>query len=132
MATWADKQRAPKEGEKNEKGNPLLQKDYAPDGSGLKLRVFASGRRVWFIRGRVRRDGGEGASRFVQLGEYPGMTREDAEAAAAQARDLLRKGIDPNEQRDATMRATQASTRTFGEVVQEWTEDSKAEWRANT
>jgi integrase len=122
MATWADRQRAPDSG----------QKDYAPDGSGLKLRVFASGRRVWFVRGRVRRATGMGASRFVQLGEYPGVTREQAEATAAQARDLLRRGIDPNEQRDANRRTAAIESKTFGEVADEWMADRKSQWRATT
>ena len=124
MATWAERQRAPANG----KG----QADYAA-GNGLWLRVFASGKRVWFIRGRVRQaDGGQGKPCFVQLGDAAGMLREDADIAAAKARDLLRKGINPNDQRDDEIRATQAASKTFGQVVAEWTEDKRPSWRANT
>jgi integrase len=132
MATWAERQKAPAKGEKDSKGNPVLQKDYPPDDTGLKLRVFASGRRVWFIRGRIKRTDGEGAPRFIVLGEVPGMSREDADAAAANARHALRQGIDPNMQREAALRAADASRKTFGEVVAEWTDRSKPKWRSAT
>ncbi|HKQ23158.1 MAG TPA: integrase arm-type DNA-binding domain-containing protein [Burkholderiales bacterium] len=135
MATWAERAKAPAKGEKTAKGNPVLQKDYAAGNSGLKLRVFASGKRIWFIRGRVRRaENAEsaGAQRLVVLGEAPGMTREQAEVAAANTRDLLRRGIDPLEQRDANRRAAAIDSKTFGEVATEWMADRKSQWRGTT
>ncbi|MGQ0511434.1 MAG: tyrosine-type recombinase/integrase [Betaproteobacteria bacterium] len=128
MATWAERQKVPEKG----------QADYAPDDTGLKLRVFASGRRCWYIRGRMRRAAiageprGEGESRFVVLGEVPGMSRDDADAAAANARDMLRRGLDPMAERDAAVRKAQASTKKFAEVVAEWTAESKGGWRPST
>jgi integrase len=122
MATWADRQKTPARG----------QADYAPDASGLKLRVFAGGRRVWYIRGRVKRANGEGEPRFIVLGEAPGMTREQADAEAAKARDMLRRGVDPVAERDAALHAAEASRKTFGEVADEWTGAKKSEWRPAT
>lgn len=132
MATWAERQKAPKAGEKSAKGKPVLQKDYAPDDTGLWLRVYASGRRCWYIRGRVKRADGEGEPRFVVLGEVPGMSREQADAEAAKARDMLRRGVDPGAERAATLRAADASRKTFSEVVAEWTAKRKPKWRAIT
>src|SRR6266853_510063 len=114
MATWAERQKTPAKG----------QADYALDDTGLRLRVYASGRRCWYIRGRVKRADGEGNPRFVVLGEVPGMSRDQADAEAAKARDMLRRGLDPGEERDATLRAADASRKTFGEVVAEWTAHS--------
>ena len=136
MATWAERQKAPAKGEMkmNRKGKlvPVLQKDYAPDATGLKLRVFVSGRRVWFIRGRIKRADGEGKQRFIILGEVPDMSREDADADAANARHALRQGIDPKAQREATLRAADALRKTFSEVVAEWTDMRRPKWRSTT
>lgn len=122
--TWIEGLKAPERG----------QADYKVKSfPGLNVRVFASGKRVWFIRGRVRAAGeGVGALKFVQLGEHPGMTREQAEVAAANARDSLRNGQDPNTERNARIKAAQAASKTFGEVVAEWTAERKPLWRAVT
>jgi integrase len=122
MATWAERQKTPAKG----------QADYAPDDTGLKLRVYASGRRCWYVRGRIKRADGEGEPRFVVLGEVPGMSREQADAEAAKARDLMRRGVDPSAEREATLRKAQASSKTFGQVAEEWTAESIEGWRPST
>lgn len=122
MATWAERQKVPAKG----------QIDYAPDDTGLKLRVFASGRRCWYIRGRIKCAEGEGVPRFIVLGEVPGMSREKADAEAAKARDLLRDGIDPSVERERQLRAADAGRKTFIEVADEWTAESKGDWRPAT
>lgn len=120
--TWVDQLKKPS----------AAQKDYGSKFPGLKLRVFASGRKVWFIRGRVSTAGeGKGTLKFVQLGEYPGMSEDGAKLAAAQARDSLRKGLDPNALRDAAIRAAEIQSKTFGEVVAEWTASRVSKWREN-
>jgi integrase len=112
VATWAERQKAPEQG----------QVDYLPDGSGLKLRVFASGKRCWFVRGRIRQADGQGQQRFVVLGDAAVMTREEAAAEAANARMLMRRGVDPVAARDAKLKAADAGRKTFLDVANEWSE----------
>lgn len=96
------------------------QRDYGTKYPGLKVRVFASTRRVWFIRGRRR--GAAGAPIFVMLGEYPAMDEHAAEKAAGNTRYLLRQGIDPNQQRDEQKLTNKIAGMTFGELAEEYLE----------
>lgn len=113
MTTWAERQKKPAKG----------HKDYTPDETGLKLRVFSSGTRYWYIRGRIKRASGEGEPRYVILGSPPVMTREQASAEAANVRMQLRQGIDPNAARDAKLRAADAARKTFKDVAEEWSQE---------
>lgn len=119
--SWVDKLKAPAKG----------QKDYASKKyPGLKVRVFASTRRVWFIRGRRR--GSAGAPVFVMLGEYPALEEHAAQKAAGDARYLLRQGVDPNQQRDEKILTNRIAGMTFGELAEEYIEKGTANLRANT
>lgn len=118
--TWVDKLKAPAKG----------QEDHSTKYPGLKVRIFASGRRVWFIRGRLR--GAAGAPVFVMLGEYPAMSEHAAEKAAGEARYLLRQGIDPNQQRDEKILTNKIAGMTFGELAKEYLEKGTANLRVNT
>lgn len=106
--TWVSKLPTPKSG----------QQDHDAKFPGLKVRVFSSGRRVWFIRGRVR--GSNGAPKFIMLGDYPGMTEAAAEHAAANKRNLLRQGIDPNQHQAEQLIANKVAGMTFGELAEEY------------
>jgi hypothetical protein len=106
--TWVDKLKKPAKG----------QADYATKHPGLKVRVFSSDRRIWFIRGRVH--GTEASPKFIMLGEYPGMSEATAELAAANARNLLRKGIDPIQQSSEEAIANKVAGLTFGETAEEY------------
>jgi integrase len=118
--TWVDKLKTPAKG----------QEDHSANHPGLKVRVFASGRRVWFIRGRLK--GGESAPVFVMLGEYPAMGEHAAKKAAGDARYLLRQGIDPNQRRDENILTNKIAGMTFGELAEEYLEKGTANLRANT
>jgi integrase len=85
---------------------------------GLKARVYSSGRRVWFIRGRVH--GSDAAPKFVLLGEYPAMSEAAAEHAAANARNLLRQGVDPNQARADAVISNKIAGMTFGQLAEEY------------
>ena len=108
MAT-VDRLKAPKSG----------QRDYQRKG-GLWVRVFASGRRVFYIRGRVR--GRKGSPLFVLCGEWPGTDEHAAAVAAATARKAMRDGIDPNLQHAERVRKARAHGLTFSELVDEYLE----------
>ena len=100
--TWVAKLKIPAKG----------QTDHDAKHPGLKVRVFSSGRRVWFIRGRVR--GADTSAKFIMLGEHPAMNEAAAEHAAANARHLLRQGIDPNQERQEKAITNNIAGMSFG------------------
>lgn len=106
------------------------QRDYKRRG-GLHVRVFASGRRIWFIRGRVKGSQAKGA-RFVQCGEWPDTDEHAAASAAARAREAMRRGIDPNQQRVEEIRKAHAAGLTFEQLVDECLEAMRERLRPTT
>ena len=67
---------------------------------GLSIRVFASGRRSWYLRYRS-----EGKRRRFKLGDYPTLTLSAARKKAVRLKVAVRDGEDPvrerQERRDA-------------------------------
>lgn len=82
--------------------------------SGLLLRVSQTGGRSWVLRAMVgnrRRD--------IGLGGYPDTTLAGARERAREAKNLIRQGIDPIEERrlaQAALKAAQESHKTFAEL----------------
>lgn len=78
---------------------------YAVGGvDGLQLQITPTGARSWLLRCTV------GAKRrHVGLGGFPDVTLATARDRAREARDLIRQGIDPVEQRKAITAALKAS-----------------------
>jgi integrase len=120
--TWVDKLPAPKN----------AQEDYAAPGSqyGLWARVFSSGRKVWFIRGRVK--GAGKFPKFIDVGDCALMPQEDAELEAGKKRRLLRQGIDPNKQRDEAAVANRVAAMTFEDLSEEYIEKDTAKLSPRT
>jgi integrase len=73
--------------------------------AGLALRVTPTESRHWVLRVVVA-----GKRRDVGLGAYPGVTLAAAREKAAEARSLVRNGIDPVEQARAARSQLQAET----------------------
>src|SRR5262249_14022575 len=72
-----------------------------PRPRGLYLQVSASGAKFWVFR--YERGGVE---RMMGLGPWPDVSLEEARTEAHAARGLLRKGVDPIEQKRALKAAT--------------------------
>lgn len=89
--------------------------------SGLCLQVTATGARSWIFRFRYN-----GRRREAGLGPYPDVTLAQARNYAREARDLLRRGIDPIEER----RAAQRRLLTFGEAVELFYSQKAVEFRS--
>lgn len=89
--------------------------------SGLSLQVTTSGARSWIFRFRHN-----GRRREAGLGPYPDVTLAQARDYAREARDLLRRGIDPIEER----RAAQRRLLTFGEAVELYDSQKAVEFRS--
>ncbi|NUB06816.1 DUF4102 domain-containing protein [Azospirillum sp. Vi22] len=66
------------------------------DGAGLELQVHPSGTKTWYLRCRVRAEGGgKGIQRRVALGAYPAVSLSDARLAAGRVVSEARSGQDP-------------------------------------
>lgn len=88
--------------------------------SGLLLRVSQTGGRSWVLRAMVgsrRRD--------IGLGGYPDTTLAGARERAREAKNLIRQGIDPIEERrqaQAALKAAQESHKTFADLWEQFLE----------
>ena len=70
------------------------------DALGLAIEVRPSGARLWRYRYRFN-----GTANMLGLGEYPGVTLNEARELREQARKSLAIGIDPSAQRKAEAEA---------------------------
>lgn len=105
--------------------------------AGLLLQVADSGARSWILRTRV----GE-KRREIGLGSFPEVSLARARERAAEAKDAIRSGIDPVEERKAAKAALSAAQRqgvTFAKAFDGYaatklpelsTERYRAQWRA--
>jgi Arm DNA-binding domain len=82
------------------------------DGDGLQLIVSTSGRRKWVLRYQLN-----GVRRDMGLGPYPAIGLSDARIAAADARKLIARGVDPLDDRKASRKA-ERPVATFGDITQ--------------
>lgn len=94
---------------------------------GLALQVLPSGGRTWILRaiiGNRRREMG--------LGGYPGVTLAMAREAAREARELIRRGIDPikaaKEAREA-LKVTPTVAYTFKAAAEAYIAAHEASWK---
>jgi hypothetical protein len=103
------------------------------DGGGLYLQIAPGGGKSWLFRFMLA-----GKSREMGLGpvgEPPrGVTLAAARLAAAEARQLLRAGVDPIEQRAAVQRRAaadreRAAANTFQAAAEEMIDAREAGWR---
>ena len=72
--------------------------------SGLHLRVAPKKDRTWLLRVKV----GD-TRREIGLGGYPGVTLSMAREHAREAKDQIRRGVDPIEERKAAKAALKAA-----------------------
>jgi len=120
-------------GRRAEELGPLAVKNLTAPGlhfvggvAGLALQVLPGGGRSWILRvviGDRRRDMG--------LGGYPSVTLAGAREAAREARDLIKRGIDPIEQAKAAKSALKASAAkvwTFRAAAEAYMADNASGW----
>ena len=102
------------------KGSGRQQKHA--DGNGLTLVIQPNGSKLFWFRYRF-----DGKEKTLSIGQYPVVTLIDARDAAADARRLLREGIDPMEHKK-TPKAEHEHGRTFEEVAREWIVTVSTQW----
>lgn len=101
------------------------------DGSGLYLRVQASGAKSWIFRFQLK-----GKRREMGIGTLAHKCPTDARSEAARLASLVRSGIDPIEQRKtdqaasiAAAEAAKAHATTFDEAAAEYIANHRAGWK---
>lgn len=94
---------------------------------GLALQVLPTGARTWILRTKIgdkRRDMG--------LGGYPEVSLADARTMARQARQKVREGVDPIEERRAArsaLLASAAKVMSFKDAADALIASKSAEWK---
>lgn len=100
------------------------------DGAGLYLRVTKEGNKSWvFIYPHPKKTG---TQREMGFGSFSGVSLEEARRLADRARQELRDGIDPIEQKKATKQAKTlelAKAMTFDECAAAYIEANRAGWK---
>lgn len=94
---------------------------------GLGLQVLPSGTRTWIVRLTVG-----GKRRDMGLGGFPEVTLATARDRARDARDLVRRGIDPIEAGRAARSALKAQAQamvTFKEAAEAFIASQESSWR---
>ncbi len=95
--------------------------------AGLALQVTHLGARSWILRAMVG-----GKRREMGLGGFPDVTLAGAREAAREARDKIKKGIDPIEDGKAkrsALHAARAASMTFSEAAAAFMAMKEVEWK---
>jgi len=103
--------------------------DRLSDGGGLRLDVDRNGNASWIFRFTSPSTGRE---RFMGLGPLRDVTLVEAREAAAEARKLVRNGVDPIEERRAeraAARVAAAPVVTFRQFSEQFISAREAGWK---
>lgn len=94
--------------------------------SGLQLQIKDTGARSWLLRVQIGKK-----RRHIGLGGYPDVTLAQARERAREARDKIRLGIDPVEERRSMRLALKAESTviTFDEAARHWHKAKRHEYR---
>jgi hypothetical protein len=96
------------------------------DGHGLYLLVKPNGGRYWRMQYRFK-----GRAKTLAFGVYPDVSLREARDKQADARKLLRNGIDPSAvKRELKIRARTQAADSFENIAREWHEKLKGRWTA--
>lgn len=97
------------------------------DGKGLYLLVNANSSKYWRLAYRF-----EGKQKLLALGVYPEVSLAEARTKQEEARQLIKKGLDPiqeKQQRQFLQLKNQANS--FEAIACEWVEAKKSTWSTN-
>jgi len=98
------------------------------DGAGLMLKVSPNGARSWVYRYQLF-----GRRRSIGLGSYPLVSLSKARSERDGAKALVRRGIDPKDEKDAARIAVESAIKkqaaTFSKLAAELIEHLRPGWR---
>ncbi|MDG9729093.1 integrase arm-type DNA-binding domain-containing protein [Ignatzschineria sp. RMDPL8A] len=92
-------------------------------GEGLYLKVNGENVGSWLYRYQL-----DGKRRKIGLGSYDGVTLSEARILANNERNLVAKGIDPQEHREEQERLKQAKRVTFDSIAADYIEAHRSSW----
>ena len=98
------------------------------DGGGLYLEIKPSGVKTWRMKCRI-------AGKPVQLtfGQYPTVSLAVARKHREKAKELIKAGLDPREEKKAAEIANKQETEyTFQNIAMQWYQDRLPEWKDTT
>ncbi|MBG6082722.1 tyrosine-type recombinase/integrase [Rubrivivax gelatinosus] len=96
--------------------------------AGLALQVTKTGGRCWVLRATIA-----GKTRDMGLGGFPDVTLADAREAARRAREKIRQGIDPIEERrraQEELKLQKSRAITFKKAAEKYIEIHEPSWRS--
>lgn len=94
------------------------------DGAGLYLEVTPSGGKHWRYRFRLH-----GKESLFSLGEYPSLSLSGARKKREEAREMVKAGINPAQQRKiANLQRMYETAATFESVATEWYSTKSSKW----
>lgn len=104
------------------------------DGQGLFLHVSSSGKKTWRYRFAIA-----GTESTFVLGEYPVMSLEKARIERTAAREMVKAGKNPGEERRLQKQAEQQAKETekikaentFEAIAYEWHQNKRDGWKAD-
>ncbi len=109
------------------KAKPADKPFKLTDGHGLHLLVKPNGGRYWRLQYRMA-----GKQKTLALGVYPEVSLKEAREKQAEARKLIRNGIDPAEMKREQKRQKRAKAEnTFENIAREWYEQQKGLWTSD-
>lgn len=97
------------------------------DGGGLYLQISKAGTKSWLLRFKLH-----GKRREMGLGSYRDVSLFDAREVAAEARKLVKKNVDPIEERKASQKALARlaeGKKSFKECALEYIEAMEPSWK---
>jgi hypothetical protein len=108
------------------KAKPIDRPFKLFDGHGLFLLVKQNGGRYWRMQYRFK-----GKAKTLAFGVYPDVSLREAHDKQADARKLLRNGVDPSvAKREPKLRARAQPSDAFEAIAREWHEKLKGRWTA--
>ena len=96
--------------------------------AGLALQILPSGGKTWILRAVIA-----GKRRDMGLGAYPGVSLARAREKAQDARDEIRKGVDPIEEARAArsrLKAERAAALSFKQCAEKYISSHRPSWRS--
>lgn len=96
----------------------------ASDSEGLCLEVVPGGSRLWRLRYRFQKK-----EKCLALGRYPDVSLLEAREKRAQAKKLLRDGVDPSAARKEAKRTARIEEgNTFEAIARDWHTNTIEKW----
>lgn len=94
------------------------------DGRGLYLQVVSSGSKYWRLKYRIA-----GKEKLLSIGVYPKVSLKKARKVCADAKDMLDRGIDPSQAKQAKkLEQVQAHASNLETLAREWHKQQTLKW----